>query len=142
VQQTMGYAVGAALGAALGAPERAVLVVVGDGSLMMTLGELATIAAMNVPVTIAVFNDGQYNALRVRQEAIFDRRFVGTALGTLDYAQVARGLGMRGEKIASATQLRQCIEGAAARREPLLLDIPITPEPLSERYTAVIETGG
>ncbi len=142
VQQTMGYAVGAALGAALGAPERAVLVVVGDGSLMMTLGELATIAAMNVPVTIAVFNDGQYNALRVRQEVIFDRRFVGTALGTLDYAQVARGLGMRGEKIVSATQLRQCIEGAAARREPLLLDIPITPEPLSERYTAVIETGG
>jgi len=142
VQQTMGYAVGAALGAALGAPERAVLVVVGDGSLMMTLGELATIAAMNVPVTIAVFNDGQYNALRVRQEAIFDRRFVGTALGTLDYAQVARGLGMRGEKIVSATQLRQCIEGAATRREPLLLDIPITPEPLSERYTAVIETGG
>ncbi|MDQ6831764.1 MAG: thiamine pyrophosphate-binding protein, partial [Chloroflexota bacterium] len=43
VQQTMGYAVGAALGAALGAPERSVLAVVGDGSLMMTLGELATI---------------------------------------------------------------------------------------------------
>jgi len=142
VQQTMGYAVGAALGAALGAPERAVLVVVGDGSLMMTLGELATIAAMCVPITIAVFNDGQYNALRVRQEAIFDRRFVGTDLGTLDYAQVARGLGMRGEKITSAMHLRQCIQEAATRREPLLLDIPITPEPLSERYTAVIEAGG
>ncbi|MGI8687237.1 MAG: thiamine pyrophosphate-binding protein [Thermomicrobiales bacterium] len=141
VQQTMGYAVGAALGAALGAPERSVVAVVGDGSLMMTLGELATIAAMHVPVTIAVFNDGQYNALRVRQEAIFDRRFVGTDLGTLDYAQVARGLGMRGEKIVSAAQLRQCIRDAAARREPLLLDIPITPEPLSERYTAVIEAG-
>lgn len=142
VQQTMGYAVGAALGAALGAPERSVLAVVGDGSLMMTLGELATIAAMHVPITIAVFNDGQYNALRVRQEAIFDRRFVGTDLGTLDYAQVARGLGMRGEKIVSATQLRQCIQEAATRREPLLLDIPITPEPRSERYTAVIEAGG
>ncbi|MDQ2787304.1 MAG: thiamine pyrophosphate-binding protein [Chloroflexota bacterium] len=142
VQQTMGYAVGAALGAALGAPERSVVAVVGDGSLMMTLGELATIAAMRVPITIAVFNDGQYNALRVRQEAIFDRRFVGTALGTLDYAQVARGLGMRGEKIVSATQLRHCLADAAMQREPLLLDIPITPEPLSERYTAVIEAGG
>jgi len=142
VQQTMGYAVGAALGAALGAPERSVLAVVGDGSLMMTLGELATIAAMRVPITIAVFNDGQYNALRVRQEAIFDRRFVGTDLGTLDYAQVARGLGMRGEKITSAMHLRQCIQEAATWREPLLLDIPITPEPLSERYTAVIEAGG
>ena len=109
---------------------------------MMTLGELATIAAMRAPVTVAVFNDGQYNALRVRQEAIFDRRFVGTALGALDYAQVARGLGMRGEKITSAAQLRECLERTTARRDALLLDIPITPEPLSERYTAVIETGG
>jgi len=142
VQQTMGYAVGAALGAALGAPGRAVLAVVGDGSLMMTLGELATIAAMRAPVTVVVFNDGQYNALRVRQEAIFDRRFVGTDLGALDYAQVARGLGMRGEKIVSVAQLRECLADAATRREPLLLDIPITPAPLSERYTAVIEAGG
>ena len=142
VQQTMGYAVGAALGAALGAPERAALAIVGDGSLMMTLGELATIAAMQAPVTVAVFNDGQYNALRVRQEAIYNRRFVGTELGALDYAQVARGLGMRGEKIISAAQLRECLADAATRREPLLLDIPITPAPLSERYTAVIEAGG
>ncbi len=142
VQQTMGYAVGAALGAALGAPERHVLAVVGDGSLMMTLGELATIAATGAPVVVAVFNDGRYNALRVRQEAIFDRRFVGTDLGALDFALVARGLGMRGEKIASAVHLRQALHDAAATREPLLLDIPITPEPLSERYTAVIEAGG
>ncbi len=141
VQQTMGYAVGAALGAALGVPDRRVIAVVGDGSLTMTLGELATIAAMRVPVTIAVFNDGQYNALRVRQEALFDRRFVGTDLGALDYAQVARGLGMRGEKIVSAAQLRQCIQEAATGSAPMLLDIPITPDPLSERYTAVIEAG-
>jgi thiamine pyrophosphate-dependent acetolactate synthase large subunit-like protein len=141
VQQTMGYAVGAALGAALGAPDRRVLAVVGDGSLTMTLGELATIAAMRTPLTIAVFNDGQYNALRVRQEALFDRRFVGTELGALDYAQVARGLGMRGEKIASASHLRECIGAAATGSAPVLLDIPITPDPLSERYTAVIEAG-
>ena len=142
VQQTMGYAVGAALGAALGAPGRLVLAVVGDGSLTMTLGELATIAALNVPVTVAVFNDGQYNALRVRQEAIFDRRYVGTALGSLDYAQVARGLGMRGARVADAAHLRTLLRTLPMGREPVLLDIPITPEPLSERYTAVIEAGG
>ncbi len=141
VQQTMGYAVGAALGAALGAPERRALAVVGDGSLTMALGELATIAAMRVPLTICVFNDGQYNALRVRQEALFNRRYVGTELGSLDYAQVARGLGMCGEKIATAAQLRDILRDAATLSEPLLLDIPISPEPLSERYTAVIEAG-
>ena len=108
----------------------------------MTLGELATIAAMQAPLTIAVFNDGQYNALRVRQEALFDRRFVGTDLGTLDYAQVARGLGMRGEKITSRRPVAPMHRGGARRGAPVLLDIPITPDPLSERYTAVIEAGG
>jgi acetolactate synthase-1/2/3 large subunit len=142
VQQTMGYAVGAALGAALGAPGRPVVAVVGDGSLAMTLGELATIAAERAPLTVAVFNDGCYNALRVRQEASHERRYVGTQLGAVDFAQVARGLGLRGERIASVEQLRARFAEAAAPREPLLLDIPIDPAPLSERYAAVIEAGG
>jgi hypothetical protein len=37
--------------------------------------------------------------------------------------------------------LRQSIQEAATGTAPLLLDIPIAPDPLSERYTAVIEAG-
>ncbi|HET8630698.1 MAG TPA: thiamine pyrophosphate-binding protein [Thermomicrobiales bacterium] len=141
IQQTMGYAVGAALGAALGTPGRPVVAVVGDGSLTMTLGELATLAAERAPLTVAVFNDGCYNALRVRQEAAHGERYVGTLLGDLDFAQVARGLGLRGERVVAADQLRARFAEAAAPREPLLLDIPIAPAPLSERYAAVVEAG-
>ncbi|HEU5330173.1 MAG TPA: thiamine pyrophosphate-binding protein [Thermomicrobiales bacterium] len=139
IQQTMGYAPGAALGAALGAPGRPVVAVVGDGSLTMALGELAAIAAARVPLTIVVFNDGAYNALRVRQEAVYDGRYVGTQLGPLDFAQLARGVGLRGERIIFAEQLRRRLREALTQKEPLLLDVPIAPEPLSERYTAVIE---
>ncbi len=139
IQQTMGYAVGAALGAALGVPGRPVVAVVGDGSLAMTLGELATLAATGVPLTVVVFNDGVYNALRVRQEAVYERRYVGTTLGATDFATVARGLGLRAERITSAEGLRARLAEAAAPTGPLLLDVPITPEPLSERYAAVVE---
>lgn len=142
VQQTMGYGVGAALGAALGAPGRAVAAVVGDGSLLMTLGELATIAAERVPLTIIVFNDGYYNALRLRQEVAHGRRYVGTALGALDFAQMARGVGLRGERVTALGQLRGYLREAARRAEPLLLDVPVSPLPLSERYAAVVEAGG
>jgi hypothetical protein len=38
--------------------------------------------------------------------------------------------------------LRAHFAEAAAPREPLLLDIPIDPAPLSERYAAVIEAEG
>ena len=139
IQQTMGYAVGAALGAALAVPGRPVVAVVGDGSLLMTLGELATLAAERVPVTVVVFNDGVYNALRVRQASIHEGRFIGTELGAVDFAQIARSVGMRGERATTLAHLRELCTEAATPRGPLLIDVPITPEPLSERYTAVIE---
>lgn len=139
IQQTMGYAVGAALGAALAAPDRPAVAVVGDGSLLMTLGELATLAAERVPLTIVAFNDGAYNALRVRQEAAHGGRYVGTMLGDLDLAGVARGVGLRAARPATAVELRALLREAAAPTAPLLIDVPITPRPLSERYAAVIE---
>ena len=139
IQQTMGYAVGAALGATLAAPGRPAVAVVGDGSLLMTLGELATLAAERAPVTVVVFNDGVYNALRVRQESIHDGRYVGTLLGAVDFAQIARSVGIRGERVVGLAQLRDLCREAAAPQGPLLIDVPITPQPLSERYTAVIE---
>lgn len=139
IQQTMGYAVGAALGATLAAPGRPAVAVVGDGSLLMTLGELATLAAERVPATVVVFNDGVYNALRVRQESIHAGRYIGTDLGPTDFAAIARGVGMRGERATSLAHLRDLCREAAAPRGPLLIDVPITPRPLSERYAAVIE---
>ena len=105
----------------------------------MTLGELATLAAERVPATVIVFNDGAYNALRVRQESLHDQRYIGTMLGDLDFAQIAHGVGLRGELATSAERLRELCREAAAAREPLLIDVPITPRPLSERYAAVIE---
>lgn len=139
VQQTMGYAVGAALGAGLGAPGRPVVAVVGDGSLLMTLGELATIAAERVPLTICVFNDGCYNALRVRQEAVYDRRYVGTMIGDTNFVGIAEGVGLPAIRPTSLAQLRDALARAAECDAPLLLDIPTSSAPLSERYTAVIE---
>ena len=108
----------------------------------LTGGSVRKDGLQAAPLTVAVFNDGCYNALRVRQEAAHERRYVGTQLGAVDFAQVARGLGLRGERIASVEQLRARFAEAAAPREPLLLDIPIDPAPLSERYAAVIEAGG
>lgn len=142
IQQTMGYAIGAAIGAALGAPERPVVAVVGDGSLVMTLGELATVAAERIPLTIVVYNDGVYNALRVRQDAIYDQRYVGTLLGDLDFAPVARGLGLAAERITSVGQLRAHFADAAMPGAPLLLDVRVDSAVLSERYAAVVEAGG
>ncbi len=62
----MGCALPLANGAALGV-KRPVLCIVGDGCLEMSLGELATLRDMNLPVVIAVLVNGSLNLIAMKQ---------------------------------------------------------------------------
>ena len=53
------------LGLALARPERSVLVVTGDGELLMNVGSLATVAAYNPPnLSIVCVDNGHYGEAR------------------------------------------------------------------------------
>ncbi len=63
VGSAMGHAADFALGIALAAPDRRVVVINGDGSMLMCLGTLATITALNAPPTnylLFVCDNGSY----------------------------------------------------------------------------------
>src|SRR5439155_12444222 len=53
---TMGYGFPAAIGAQLGSPDRTVLCVAGDGSVLMNVQEMATAVQYRIPVKIAIIN--------------------------------------------------------------------------------------
>ena len=55
---TMGFGLPAAIGAALARPESAVVCLDGDGSLLMNVQELATLAELGLDVTVFVFDNG------------------------------------------------------------------------------------
>lgn len=63
----MGYAIPAAIGASL-ATDRRVIVIVGDGSLMMNIQELQTISDLGLPINIYVVNNGGYGMIRQTQD--------------------------------------------------------------------------
>ena len=87
IPSTMGGAAPLGLGIALARPEREVIVLSGDGSLLMNLGGLATIAAAGAAnFTLVVFDNGVY-------EVTGGQRTVGGAAG-VDYAAVARASGI------------------------------------------------
>jgi acetolactate synthase-1/2/3 large subunit len=64
---TMGFSVPAAIGSALARPDRPVVCLVGDGGLGMTLAELETIARLDLPITVVVFNDAALSLIEVKQ---------------------------------------------------------------------------
>ncbi len=64
----MGFAVPAAMGALLADPGRRVVALVGDGGLLMSLGDLETLVRLALPLSIVVLADGGYGLIREHQE--------------------------------------------------------------------------
>ena len=71
--QSMGFGLPAAIGAKLAAPERPVVVVIGDGGFAMSGMELLTAVREKIPLTVIVFNDGRLNLIRLQQFSSFGR---------------------------------------------------------------------
>jgi acetolactate synthase-1/2/3 large subunit len=88
---TLGFGMPAAIGpAAVGIPT---LAVCGDGGPMFALGELATMAQENLPITLLIVDDGGYGMLRFDQQ-VFGHPERGVDLVTPDWAMLAQAFGI------------------------------------------------
>ena len=83
-QTPMGYGLPAALGAFYATGKRVVLVT-GDGSLMMSVGELATIASKNLPIKIFMFNNQGHGMCRQTEREWLGGKYCATGLPDLSF---------------------------------------------------------
>jgi acetolactate synthase-1/2/3 large subunit len=122
---TMGFAVPAAMGAALANPGTAVLVLTGDGSVLMNIQELATIAENGLDVRICVFNNGHLGLVRQQQELFYGKRYVASRFDSRpDFAAIARGFGVRGCTFGLDRD-NDALARALQAEGPVLLDIAV-----------------
>jgi acetolactate synthase-1/2/3 large subunit len=137
VQQTMGYSMAAAVGAAVALSDasssRPIVCVTGDGSLQMHLGELATAASLGRQLTVVIFDDGYYNALRIYQDGLYGRQ-VGVALRNPDFMLLGRAYGADVERVEDIGSLRRAVEHALATSKLSVISVAIDPAPLPDRY--------
>ncbi len=78
---TMGYGFPAAIGAQVAFPGRVVFDIAGDGSIQMKIQELATAVLNELPVNIAILNNGYLGMVRQWQEFFFDKSYAFSCLG-------------------------------------------------------------
>ncbi|HWZ94884.1 MAG TPA: thiamine pyrophosphate-binding protein [Opitutaceae bacterium] len=95
----MGYDLPAAIGVATARPDLArVICLAGDGSIMMNLQELQTIAGRKLPVKIFVLNNSGYHSIRQTQANFFSDNIVGcgtdSGLSFPDFGRVADAFGL------------------------------------------------
>jgi acetolactate synthase-1/2/3 large subunit len=110
-----------AIGAQIAAPEKTVVLLVGDGGLLLNLGELAVACQEKAPVVVVLFDDAGYGVLRNIQNAYFEGRTIGVDFRSTDYVAVARAFGFQSTRVQSAVEFHRSFSEAVRSREPWMV---------------------
>ena len=125
---TMGFALPAAIGAKYGAPERTVIAVMGDGGAQMNIQELGTIMQFKPNVKILILNNSFLGMVRQWQELFHEKRYSFTDIQSPDFVQVAKGYGIKGNKVALREELKAALEEMLSHPDSYLLEVAVRME--------------
>ncbi|MEW6139105.1 MAG: biosynthetic-type acetolactate synthase large subunit [Thermodesulfobacteriota bacterium] len=126
---TMGYGFPAAIGAQVAFPDKLVIDVAGDGSIQMNIQELATVAQYNLPVKIAILNNGYLGMVRQWQERFYDKVYAHTdMLAAPDFVKVAEAYGAVGLRAQNPEEVVPVIQKALETDGPVIMDFVVERE--------------
>ena len=137
---TMGFGLPAAIGAAFARPGETVVCVAGDGSVQMNIQELATIYKHQLPIVIAICNNGVLGMVRQWQEMFHDQRYseVYLADSNPDFAKLAEAYGITGHNVFDREAAKALIPEVLESGKPTLINFVVYE---SEKVFPMIPSG-
>jgi acetolactate synthase I/II/III large subunit len=124
---TMGFGLPSAMGAKVAQPDQDVVCLAGDGSLIMTVQELATCVTEQIPVKVFLMNNGYLGMVRQWQELFWDRRYSQVEMGASpDWVKLADAFGALGMRVTDKGDLVEAFKTALAADGPVLVDVHVT----------------
>lgn len=125
-QGCMGVALPAAMGA-FWACGHTVTAVIGDGSVMMNIQELQTIAFNKIPIRIVIVNNGIYSVIRKRQKELFRTRTIGVdtsnGVSIPEFKKLAECFGLQYMRIEGTADLKSGFEKLKTINEPIICEV-------------------
>ncbi len=126
---TMGFGLPAAVGAKKARPQDEVILVTGDGSLMMNIQELGSIKRGNLPVKILLLDNQRLGMVRQWQDLFWNKRRSETILDdNPDFVMLANSFGIPAERIESADDVDAALNRLLNSKTAYLLQICIPPD--------------
>jgi benzoylformate decarboxylase len=129
---TLGWGMGAAIGVQLGSPGRKVVATIGDGSLMYAPQALWTAAHYRLPITYVIPNNSSYAILKsgmLTLDLASAKRGIYPGMDlvepAIDYAGLARSLGVRAERVEKPASLQDVLASCLAHPGPTLVEVAI-----------------
>jgi thiamine pyrophosphate-dependent acetolactate synthase large subunit-like protein len=118
----MGGGLPGALSACISQPGKKVVSLVGDGGLLMSLSEIATAVKYQLPVTVVVANNHQYNLEKNKMEVKGLTPF-GCDITVPDFATLAKSFGAEGSNVTEPQQLENVLREGISSDKPFVVDV-------------------
>jgi acetolactate synthase-1/2/3 large subunit len=137
----MGFDLPAAIGACIAREGGRVVCLAGDGSVMLNVQELQTIAGAQLPIKLFVLNNSGYLSIRLTQRNFFPDNPVGagpeSGVTFPDFERLAYGFRIAFRRCSTHAGLRDAIAGTLEGNGPQMCEIVLDPEqPFSPRVSS------
>lgn len=131
---SMGYDLPAAIGACFANNKKRVILIVGDGGIMMNLQELQTIKHYHLPIKIFLLNNGGYLAIKNTQNSFFGGRLEAvdrdSGVSFPDFEKISLAFGIDYKKINDHANIQESISEILKTNNPMICDINMSPNQL------------
>ena len=132
----MGYGIAAALGASIASGgDNPIVCIEGDGSIMMNLQELQTIATNKLNVKIIILNNGGYHSIKQTQNNIFNARTKGycgadasSGLDFPNFEMIAKAFGFDYIVVQNVNNLNERISEFLSSKNNIIAEFFVDPE--------------
>lgn len=125
---TMGFGLPAAIGAAIAGDGSPVICVTGDGSFQMNLQELMTAVDYQLPIKIALLNNGYLGMVRQWQQMFYKRRYSSVQISSPDYVAFASAYGVTGLRAQTLAEAESIIRQSLEIPGPVLMEFNVKEE--------------
>ncbi len=125
---TMGFGLPAAFGASVGAPDKQIILFVGDGGIQMTIQELDTLRRNNPNIKIVLLNNSYLGMVRQWQELFNEKRYSFTDMDNPDFIKIAEAYSIKGTKVFKREELEPAVKQMFADRNPFMMEVIVEKE--------------
>jgi pyruvate dehydrogenase (quinone) len=135
---SMANAMAQAIGAQAAFPNRQVISLSGDGGFTMLMGDFLSLAQLDLPIKVVVFNNGALGFIELEQKSTGFLPF-GTEFKNPNFAAMAEAAGIRGIRLESPGDVEQGIAAALAHDGPVLVDAVVNRTELAMPPSITVE---
>jgi acetolactate synthase-1/2/3 large subunit len=123
---TMGYGFPAAIGAKVAKPDKVVINITGDGSILMNVQELVTAAENGIPVINVILNNHFLGMVRQWQTFFYDKRYAETDLSYQpNWVKLAEACGGAGYNVTTKEEFDEALGGAIAGNKVTFINVTV-----------------